>query len=386
MSIPASTIVSVVPSVLAAGGNPLALNGLMLSQNTALPLGAPVSFPSLAAVQAYFGQYAWTGTATCASNTLTIVSTTSGTLAVGQEIQSTLAVGVPPGTYITALGTYSTGTGIGTVTISGPGFTQATASAMTSYCLESQMASVYFNGFTASTLKPTALLFSRFPGYAIGAFSRGGNVSAITASQISAIAGAGSMSITIDGTLKTSSTINLTTAVSGSVINWTTVASLLVTALSLSAGQVTYNSLFNALVVTSTTTGATSTITAAPGNVGVLLNLASTSPITPTLSQVSAAVAANTFMASLVLYTTNWAAFTTCYEPVSTDKQLLAAWTSGTGGQYVYAPYDSDSTITSSNASISCISYWARTNSYAGCFPVYANANGGPDAAALGSR
>lgn len=368
MSIPASTIVSVVPSVLAAGGNPLALNGLMLSQNAALPLGAPVSFPSLAAVQAYFGQYSWTGTATCVSNTLTIVSTTSGTLAVGQEIQSTLAVGVPPGTYITAL--------VGsTATISGPGFTQATASAMTSYCLEAQMASVYFNGFTASTLKPTALLFSRFPGYAIGAFSRGGNVSAITAAQISAIAGAGSMSITIDGTLKTSSTINLTTAVSGSVINWTTVASLLVTALSLSAGQVTYNSLFNALVVTSTTTGATSTITAATGNVGVLLNLASTSPITPTLSQGSAAVAANTFMASLVLYTTNWAAFTTCYEPVSTDKQLLAAWTSGTGGQYVYAPYDSDSTIVSSNASTTCISHLCATNSWYGTCANYLDPN-----------
>ena len=136
MSIPASQIVPVVPSVLAAGGNPLALNGMLLSQNPLLPVGAPIPFYSPASVAAYFGSYSWSGTATCSANTLTVVSTTSGTLAVGQMLQSLQAVGVPPGSYVTAIGTYSTSTGTGTVTISGPGFTQATASAMTSVPLE----------------------------------------------------------------------------------------------------------------------------------------------------------------------------------------------------------------------------------------------------------
>ena len=128
MSIPASTIVSVVPSVLAAGGNPLALNGLLLSQNPLLPSWASsptnpaiTSFTSAAAVGAYFGTYNWAGTATCSANTLTVTSTSQGTLAVGQMLQSSLAVGLPPGTYITAIGTYSTATGVGTVTISGAG-------------------------------------------------------------------------------------------------------------------------------------------------------------------------------------------------------------------------------------------------------------------------
>lgn len=55
MSIPASAIVSVTPSVLSAGGNPLALNGLILSDALVLPVGSPLSFPSAASVGTYFG-------------------------------------------------------------------------------------------------------------------------------------------------------------------------------------------------------------------------------------------------------------------------------------------------------------------------------------------
>jgi hypothetical protein len=384
MSIPASTIVSVVPSVLAAGGNPLALNGLFLSANPNLPLGAPLSFPTLASVQAYFGQYSVNFTGTCVTNTLTVTAcplNSSGNpvsvLAVGMELQSTLAVGMPPGTYITALGTYSTITGLGTVTISGPGFTQASPSAFTANCLESQMASVYFNGFTASTLKPTALLMSRMPIVAINAFMRSGNVAAITPAQISAIAGAGAVSVTIDGVLKTTSTLNLTTAVVGSVINWATVATLLGTALTIGT-QVTFNTQLNALQIVSTTTGGTSTITAGTGAAAVTLNLAASSPVPCTLSQGSAAVTPGTFMAALALYTTNWAAFTTCFEPTGGaggDKLLYSTWASGTGGQFVYAPYDSDATIVSSNSSTTCISHLAAAASLAGTCAWYLDPN-----------
>lgn len=381
MSIPASTIVSVVPSVLAAGGNPLALNGLFLSANPSLPLGAPISFPTLASVLAYFGQYTTSFTGTCAANTLTVTAcplNSAGNpvsvLAVGMELQSTLAVGMPPGTYITALGTYSTVSGLGTITISGPGFTQASPSAFTANCLESQMASVYFNGCTSSTLKPTALLMSRMPIVAINAFMRSGNVAAITAAQISAIAGAGAVSVTIDGVLKTTATLNLTTAVSGSTINWATVATLLGTALTIGA-QVSFNAQLNALQIVSSTTGATSTITAATGAAAVTLNLASNSPAPCTLSQGSAPVVPGTFMAALALATTNWAAFTTCFEPSAADKLLYATWTAGTGGQFVYAPYDSDSTIVSSNTSATCISHVAAVASLGGTCAWYLDPN-----------
>jgi hypothetical protein len=80
-------------------------------------------------------------------------------------------------------------------------------------------------------------------------------------------------------------------------------------------------------------------------------------------------------MASLILQTTNWAGFTTCFEPVASDKALFAAWNGGTGGQFVYAPYDSDSTIVSTNASTTCISRVANLNNYGGVCPVYLDPN-----------
>lgn len=54
-TIPASQIVTVNPEVISAGGNPLVLNGLMLTTGTRVPIGSILSFPTAAAVTAYFG-------------------------------------------------------------------------------------------------------------------------------------------------------------------------------------------------------------------------------------------------------------------------------------------------------------------------------------------
>lgn len=55
MSIPASAIVSVNPSVLSAGGQALDLSGLVLTTNTRVPIGSVVSFASALDVSNYFG-------------------------------------------------------------------------------------------------------------------------------------------------------------------------------------------------------------------------------------------------------------------------------------------------------------------------------------------
>jgi hypothetical protein len=54
-AIPAAQIVSVVPSVLNAGGVGLDLNGLLLTQDQHIPLGEVYSFPDLTSVQSFFG-------------------------------------------------------------------------------------------------------------------------------------------------------------------------------------------------------------------------------------------------------------------------------------------------------------------------------------------
>jgi hypothetical protein len=54
-SIPASQLVSVLPGVLQAGGNPLSLNGLFLTTDISVPMGTVAEFPSAEAVADFFG-------------------------------------------------------------------------------------------------------------------------------------------------------------------------------------------------------------------------------------------------------------------------------------------------------------------------------------------
>jgi hypothetical protein len=55
LTIPASFFVGINPSVIGAPGNPLALNGLFFTQNTAMPTNTVLNFASALAVSNYFG-------------------------------------------------------------------------------------------------------------------------------------------------------------------------------------------------------------------------------------------------------------------------------------------------------------------------------------------
>ena len=358
MSIPVKQLISVTPSVVSGGGVAETLNGVLLSQNPSLPVGTPLSFPNLAAVLAFFGNYSCNFTATCAGTVLTVTQTISGALAAGQQIQGAQAVGVPPGTAIASLGTYNPVTGVGTVNLTGPGFTQAASSPMTSNCLEYQMAQVYFAGFTIGTQTPQALIFSRYASVACSAFLTG-STTGLTLAQVQAIV-TGTLSVTVDGTVKTAAAVNLSTATSLS-----NAAALLTTALGLTGGAaVTYSSLFGAFVVTSGTTGVTSTMTYATGTLAATLGLASGNA--GTLSQGSAAMTPAAAMTALVAQTSNWAGFSHCFEPIDTDKQAFATWTAGYLAQFYYAPYTTDATIKGAPASYTGFGSWLTQNAVQG--------------------
>jgi len=55
MSIPASQIVQVNPGVISAGGSALALNGVILTENTSVPIGMAMPFVDASSVSDYFG-------------------------------------------------------------------------------------------------------------------------------------------------------------------------------------------------------------------------------------------------------------------------------------------------------------------------------------------
>ncbi len=77
---------------------------------------------------------------------------------------------------------------------------------------EKAAADVYFKGFDNSNKKPGSMLFTQYPAAPVNAYLRGGSVAGLTLAQLQAITGI--LVVNIDGTVHTSSAINLSTATS----------------------------------------------------------------------------------------------------------------------------------------------------------------------------
>jgi hypothetical protein len=338
-SIPASQIVSVVPSVIGAGGAALDLSGLILTASTRSPIGAVPSFPDQLSVARYFG----------------------------------------------------------------------------STSQEASLAGIYFNGFDGSTVKPGALWFSQYPVAPVGAWLRGGNISAMPLANLQALSG--TLIVTVDGVVKTAAALNLAAASSFSAAALLIAAGLTLTALPgasvtgsiattvltvtavasgvLAAGQtisggtiaagttivaqltstepdlslgkrgtytvsasqtvtsgavastnppVTYDSGTGAFQIASSTTGATSTVTYATGTLApALLLTQATGGVT---SQGAIAGVPATAMNAIIAATQDWASFMTAFEPSIPDKVAFAAWNNTQGNQYLYAMWSTNAAAT----------------------------------------
>jgi hypothetical protein len=236
---------------------------------------------------------------------------------------------------------------------------------------EASLAQNYFNGFDNSTQKPGNLLFYQYPTAPVSAYLRSGSLASLTLTQLQALSGV--LTITVDGTVKTSSNINLSSATSFSN------AATIIAAAFTTGPTVTYNSQLSAFVFTSTTTGATSTMTFATGTLSAGLNL--TSATGAVLSQGAVAATPAGAMNAITLLTQNWAAFMTVFEPVLADKVSFATWTAGTNNRYAYICWDTDSNaIVPGNTT--CFGAQVIANSYSGSVPISGNAAA---AAAVGS-
>jgi uncharacterized protein DUF3383 len=333
-AIPASQIVSVVPSVIGAGGSALDLNGLILTANPRVPIGTVQSFPSAPAVTAYFG-------------------------ATSQE---------------------------------------------------AMLANIYFLGFDGSTVKPGALLFAQYPLAPVGAWLRGGNISSMTLAVLQALSG--SLQITIDGVVKTASTISLagatsfsaaaaliatglgltplpgasiTASITGTVMNVTAVVpggtvaagqtvsggmvaggttvgpqltgtpggigtytvspSQTVTsgALTTTFPPVSFDPISGAFQINSSTTGPTSTIGFASGTLASPLLL--TQANGAQTSQGAPIGVPSTNMNAIIGITQDWASFMTAFNPGAAGL-AFAAWNNAQGNDYAYVHWTTDAAAT----------------------------------------
>lgn len=298
---------------------------------------------------------------------------------------------------------------------------------------EAQLAQNYFSGYDNSTLKPGNLLFSQYPTSAVAGYLRGGSVAALTLTQIQGLTG--TLTVTVDGTTATSSTINLSAAtsysnaatiiqagftspnfnvgydsqraaftftsksagagavVTGSIATTTLTVSAVtsgtlrvgqtisgtgitagttITALGTGTGGVgTYTVSASQTVSSTTVSAAPSSVSYATGTLSASLNL--TSATAAVLSAGAEAATPAGAMNAITAITQNWAAFMTVFEPVLADKVSFDVWTAGTNNRYAYIAWDTDpNAIVANNTT----SFGAQViaNSYSGSVPIGGNA------------
>ena len=228
-------------------------------------------------------------------------------------------------------------------------------------------ASVYFAGYTNCLAYPGAMLWAQYPSTAVSAYVRGGSVAALGLSGIQAIT-TGSLIVTVDGVVKTASSLNLSTSSSLS-----DAASKIQSALG-SGLTVTYDSIGGGFIITSATTGATSTMTYATGTLSGTLFL--TSATGAVLSQGAAAASPSSFMTSLIAVNQNWAAFAHDFDPDggsgNTNKLAFAAWNAGQNNRFLYVPMDPDQSPATTVPATSSLGYLVgpNGNNYGGCAPI----------------
>lgn len=360
-SIPASQIVSVTPGVLAAGGSSLNLNGLFLTTNSRIPIGQVLSFPSHAAVVNYLGLATGTPSATYFSgydgSTIkpgALLLYQYNTASVGAYLRGGSMAGV-------TLAQLQALTGVLTVTIDGTPHTSSAINLGTA------------NSFSAAAELITQALGTTGPAGA--AFTGAVATTVLTVSAVSS--GALSVGQEVRGSGVTAGTliVSLGTGTGGTgTYNVSVSQTVGSEAMTTDTPAVTYDSVSNAFLVQSGTTGAGSTIGYGSGTIAASLML--TQATGAVLSQGAVAQTPAGAMNAIIALTQNWATFTTLFDPDGgsgdANKLLFSAWANGQNNRYVYVGWDTDAAPAASNAATSSFGYMVtKTNAYSGTIPVW---------------
>lgn len=333
-AIPASQIVSVLPSVLAAGGDALDLIGLMLTTSIRPPIDQVLAFADADDVSDYFGGLSQEAAlATIYFNGPDNATAAPGSLLMAQypltAVNAYLRGGDVSGT---ALATLQALTGTIAVTIDGTPVTSST-----------------INLSTATSFSSAALLI--WAGLAVDGPQQASvtcSIAGTTLTVSSVASGTVALGQRVGGTGVSANTV-ITALVSGTGGTGTYTVSNSQTSLSASRALLApgayYDSTSGAFVIQSGTTGATSTMGfAASGTFTNTLKL--TAATGAVLSQGAAAGVPGTFMDGVTDQTQNWASFMTTWEPADSQKEAFATWTNAQSNRFVYEMWDTDVTNT----------------------------------------
>lgn len=214
-----------------------------------------------------------------------------------------------------------------------------------------KFAQIYFNGFTGSTVKPSALFISKYSAVDSAAKLTGASLRSMSLDQLKAITGA--ISVTIDGVLATG-TVDLSAATS-----FSNAATLIATALT---AAVTFDTQLQSFVIASGTTGATSSISFATGAAAEALAL--TELTGAQLDNVTTVDTATTAMKRLTNYTLNLSTIVAETSTALTDdiQKEIATWVSLQNHRYWLVKYGEEPTALIPNNTTNFAGWVAENN------------------------
>lgn len=381
--------------------NSLALPGtLLISQYPMAPVaayvrGASVSALTLAQLQAMTGSLSVTIDGVLKTNSSIVLSAATSFSGAAELIGLALGIqGVSQGTITGSIG--------GTFTASATTAKVLTVTAVLTGSL--QVGDVVSGTDGTDSLPAGCMIVSQLTGspgstgtYSISAAPTPGNMTSTTVTSLST-----TLDVTADASVMIASgdvllggSIAANTYIVSQISGTTGGAGLYAISTAQTAASTTitvlspgcyYDSVTSAFVIASGTTGATSTIAFPSGTLAASLNL--TSALGAVTSQGSIAYAPSTAMNAIITQTTNWAGFTTLFDPDAgsgnAQKLLFATWVSQQNNRYFYAIGDTDITPTVSSTATTSLGYVLKTNGFSGVVPLYDPTDSGLPALALG--
>lgn len=365
-SIPASQLAAVIPGVLSAGGNPLSLNAVFLTNDPSIPIGTAQPFSSALAVSNWFGANA---PETVLANTYFSGYTNCTTLpSVLYFVQyNTAAVaGYVRGASVAALTLTQIQALSGTVTLSIDGVPQVSAA---------------INLSSATSPSNAATLITAGLQSVTGRFAGTGSQAAGVVTIATTVSGALNVGDLLTGAGVTAASVITSfgtyTALAGTgTVNVSTSATVSLGAIDVAGvGTCSYDSLRSAFVIQSPTTGVTSLVTI-PVASGLTTGLNLTAATGAVASVGVAAAVPATLMNRITGITQNWATFLTVAEQTLSVKEAFAAWVQTTNKRYLYVCQDSDATALTANASGTFGAIVDAANDD-GIMPVYDNSGTG---------
>jgi len=244
-----------------------------------------------------------------------------------------------------------------------------TATAVSNYfgasSAEASAATIFFGGVVNNLVAPSQLSFAQFPTGSVAGYLRGGRITTTEIVQ----AGTGVLTIVVDGVSKTSSSINLSVATSGS--NAATIIQGATWTPALGA-TVTFDAIAQAIKFTSVTTGATSAVSYATGTLSAGLKL--TQATGAVISAGAVLSPPSAYMTTLTATFKNFVPFSTMFEPSTLDKLSFAGWNSAQQNRYIYAPWNTDATAINTGDTTSFVPQAIAASTQA-CFPIYGTVN-----------